>query len=175
MRYCNYHGEYALCLFPLFALGSKTLICDSTSVYLRAAVLQYQGLNHTSQKTSETGSVTTSLTDLPDTALSGSTSEFVTKELSVGTSFQSAFCGAALDAITLWFTFEHVGFTPLFLHSKLDFSRACIYNFSRGNKKCLVMFDLLESSIRKLSHSTKYISCRENVENCKWNSKSPMN
>lgn len=36
------------------------------------------------------------------------------------------------------------------------------------------MFDLLESSIRKLSHNAEYLSCKENVENCKQNSESPM-
>lgn len=144
LRHCNYHSEYDLCLSLLVTLGSKALSCDHTSVYLPPAGLQYQGLGHTLKKTSEMGSVTTSLTELLGMAFSGSTSEFVTRELSARTSSQSAFCQAALDAIILWFTFVHVGFTPLFLCLKLDFSRACVYNSSRGNKKCLVMFDLLE-------------------------------
>jgi len=41
------------------------------------------------------------LTDLLCTVLSGSTSEFVTRELSVGMGSHSAFRRAALDAIIL--------------------------------------------------------------------------
>ncbi|OPJ81861.1 hypothetical protein AV530_014396 [Patagioenas fasciata monilis] len=92
---------------PRAALGEKlrehldgqNLSDVTTQVCIRQ--LKYQGLDDTLQKTSEAGSVTTSLTDLPNAALPGSTSESATGELSVGTSSRSAFCWAALEAIIL--------------------------------------------------------------------------
>lgn len=131
--------------FFLYLLQGQNLSDVTTQVCI--CRLKHQGLGHTLQKTSGTGSVTASSTDVPGTALPGSTSESGTGELCVGTSSRSAGCWAALEAIILWFTSDHVGFAPLSLRFKWDsFFRACVYHFSRGNKKCLVMFDLLESS-----------------------------